>query len=111
MHIDKVKERLSELARISEEGAKLHPEDSEMFITDKEALETALKHIDYLQKKNEELVYRTIQYDKTLEKLQKDTVWKKDVIQKINDDAFQVDTREYGNIEVVSIDSLNELIS
>lgn len=46
MHIDKVKERLSELARISEEGAKLHPEDSEMFITDKEALETALNYIN-----------------------------------------------------------------
>ena len=58
MHIDKVKERLSELARISEEGAKLHPEDSEMFITDKEALETALKHIERLQKENEELKNR-----------------------------------------------------
>ena len=46
MHIEKVKERLSELARISEEGAKLHPEDSEMFITDKEALETALNYIN-----------------------------------------------------------------
>ena len=46
MELEEVKERLLELARISEEGAKLHPEDSEMFLTDKEALKTALNYIE-----------------------------------------------------------------
>ena len=59
MELEEAKERLLELSRISEEGARLHPEDSEMFLTDKEALETAIAELHAMQnlldEKNEEI--------------------------------------------------------
>lgn len=59
MKLEEAKERLIELSRISQEGAKLHPQDAEMFLTDKEALETAIAELHAMQnlldEKNEEI--------------------------------------------------------
>lgn len=55
MKLEEAKERLIELSKVSEKGAKLHTDDAELFLTDKEALETVLQEIEHLQKENEEL--------------------------------------------------------
>ncbi len=50
MELRKAKERIVDLIRVSEEGAKIHPQDRELFLTDKEALETVLKAIEDYKK-------------------------------------------------------------
>ena len=48
-------------------------------------LETILNLIERLQKKNERLIERNIKYDETLEKLQKETIWKFKIQNKIEE--------------------------
>ena len=101
MELEESKERLLELARISEEGAKLHPEDSEMFLTDKEAIETVIAELhamqnlldekndelEYLQKENERYENKIIlsdkEYRRVIDAAQKDCVSKDKIREKI----------------------------
>lgn len=103
MGLEEAKERLLELARISEEGAKLHPEDSEMFLTDKEAIETVIaelhamqnlldeknEEIELLQKENERYENKIIlsdeEYRRVIDAAQKDCVSKDKIREKIKE--------------------------
>lgn len=53
MELSKAKERLKDLIDTSEKGAINYPDDKELFMADKEALETALKALDNSISKDE----------------------------------------------------------
>lgn len=77
MKLEEAKERLLELSKVSEKGAKLHPDDAELFLTDKEALETVIAELHAMQnlldEKNEEI-----------EHLQKEKVSKEKLVEAID---------------------------
>ena len=50
-----------------------------------QALKTVLNELERLQKKNERLIERNIKYDETLEKLQKETIWRFKIQNKIEE--------------------------
>lgn len=50
--------------------------------------------VDYLLQENEKLKDKTIKYDKTLENLQKETVWK----QKVKDKIEELKKKKDGNL-------------
>lgn len=66
--------------------------------------------IEKLQKENEKLKDKTIKYDKTLENLQKETIWKQKVKDKISERQFELQ-QEYKDFEDDAIlTALQELI-
>ena len=56
-------------------------------------IEKQQKELEQEKEKNEKLVDKTIQYDKTLEKLQKDTIWKDKIKAKIKE--LEEEQKEY----------------
>lgn len=69
------------------------------------AIYTVLQEIERLQKENEE-------YSKQLDLdyVDKNFVSKDKIREIMNENGFEVWTREYGNVDVVSLDSLNDLL-
>ena len=54
-------------------------------ITDLKSIDNLLNELERLQKKNERLIERNIKYDETLEKLQKETIWRFKIQNKIEE--------------------------
>ena len=89
-----IKKLQKELQQEKEKNKKLKQEYEELdenftlVIIGKERIEKEngelRKELEQEKEKNEKLVDKTIQYDKTLEKLQKDTIWKYKIKAKID---------------------------
>lgn len=61
------------------------PMSKEGFENFKKAIKNILNELERLQKKNERLIERNIKYDETLEKLQKETIWRFKIQNKIEE--------------------------
>lgn len=59
--------------------------DNPIYYRNIQALQNILNELERLQKKNEILIEKNIKYDETLEKLQKETIWKFKIQNKIEE--------------------------
>ncbi len=76
-----------------------------------EAIETILKELERIQNKYDSVVLQNIEYDRTLEKLQKDTIPKKKIGEKLNEVLdYQRKNRDPVGIQNHKIKLLNELL-
>ena len=76
-----------------------------------EAIETILKELERVQNRYDRVVLQNIEYDRTLEKLKKDTIPKKKIEDKLNEVLdYQRKNRDPLGIENYKIKLLKELL-
>ena len=74
---------ISDYCQMENQYCKSLCENSDCYL--RQAIETVLQVLESLQNKNDKLIQKTIEYDKTLEKLQKETISKKKIEGKIEE--------------------------